>query len=630
MRRTLFFVVFAFLFFATTVHSSDSIGLKITAFGIEGAYGERQGVALVQLEIRNNTGKDKAVTIRVYEANMNAFARPARYSYVEAIKLPASGDRVLDVPLHLANNVSNSVLYAEALDQAGMPVGHAAQILKRPTEGKVIGLVCASDELCKRMRESILLSGTAEEQTRKSQDLRLIQLRKIPPHWWAYVPLDTLVLAAPTSGFSREELDGLEAFVLKGGRLVVAEKEIGVRGGVLPFYVTGAVASAKTTLAPYGDGTLVRISSVTSPEFTNYFRPYGFAISTPKELTKQFETYREANLAEPAEAWFVSWLQRRTATRFVFPGPLKLIAWMASYLCIMIVVSFLVPRRLGRPELAWLTIPILAIMFAAILYKVSAQNRPTEYGLDEARYYRLDGVSRLAIGESQLQVSAPRKGSVRVTVPGEFVYFAPQGYGESAYGTASANSVGSEITLGESWESDVFLRVWSSTNLSFEFTHRFPGTVVQVDDTHLSNATGVNFEDAILVTQEAVYLLGPFATGTAVDLAKAKKIPYGQATGYSGERFELLNTPPFAIGQGSHSSPERDFPNGAWTGAEGGATTLEDIVRGWPIDGSRVFAQTKAVFFGRGTDAIRTASLKDTAARQKSTAIYSVTYREWK
>jgi len=55
------------------------------------------------------------VTIRVYEANMNAFARPARYSYVEAIKLPASGDRVLDVPLHLANNVSNSVLYAEAL-----------------------------------------------------------------------------------------------------------------------------------------------------------------------------------------------------------------------------------------------------------------------------------------------------------------------------------------------------------------------------------------------------------------------------------------------------------------------------------------------------------------------------------
>jgi len=42
----------------------------------------------------------------------------------------------------------------------------------------------------------------------------------------AYVPLDTLVLAAPTSGFSREELDGLEAFVLKGGRLVVAEKEL--------------------------------------------------------------------------------------------------------------------------------------------------------------------------------------------------------------------------------------------------------------------------------------------------------------------------------------------------------------------------------------------------------------------
>jgi len=34
-----------------------------------------------------------------------------------------------------------------------------------------------------------------------------------------------------------------------------------------------------------------------------------------------------------------------------------------------------------------------------------------------------------------------------------------------------------------------------------------------VDDTHLSNATGVNFEDAILVTQEAVYLLGLLPPG---------------------------------------------------------------------------------------------------------------------
>jgi len=147
MRRTFFFVVFAFLFFATTAQSSDSIALKITAFGIEGTYWEHQSVALVRVEIRNNTGQDKTVTIRVYEANMNAFARPARYSYVEAIRLPAGGNRVLDVPLHLANNASNSVLYAEALDEAGMPVGHAAQILRRPTEGKVIGLVCASDEL---------------------------------------------------------------------------------------------------------------------------------------------------------------------------------------------------------------------------------------------------------------------------------------------------------------------------------------------------------------------------------------------------------------------------------------------------------------------------------------------------
>ena len=627
MVRYLLFL--AFLFFAGLANASDVIGLKITAFGIEGAYRQQQGVVLLRVGARNNSAQPRTATIRVYQANMNAFARPAWFSYAQTVTLPPGDARVLDVPLRLAN-AQNSILYAEAIDGAGIPLGHAAQIIGHPTEGKLIGLICASDEVCKTVREKILFSGTAEEQTRKAQDLRLIQMRQIPPHWWAYAPMDTIVLAAPTSGFQHEELDGLEAFVLQGGRLVLAEKEIGNSASSWPSFAGTPTPGTKATLTPFGSGTLVKVPSVDGTEFSNFFRPYGFAASTPRDLVKQFELYRELVFAQP-QADIVSWLQARTATHFRFPGPLKLILWMTAYLILMIVVSFLLPRRFGKPELAWLIIPALAILFSAILYKVSAQNRPTQYRLEESRYYQLDGNDTLAIAMSELQVSSPHKGAIRLAVPGEFVFKPPltyAGYGPTDSFEPGLEGVsGGEIALGESWETNIFLRVWSSKSLSFEFTRRFPGSVSQSDHSHLVNSTGVDFEEAMVVTKDTVYLLGTFPAGATVDLGKARQIAYREAAGHKGE---ILRTPPFAFDRSKQQESDEEAAAEESVETLSDATSLVNLVRGWPRDGDRVFSQTKAVFFGKGKDVTRAAQLESVAAQQKSTALYGVTYRDWK
>jgi len=317
-------------------------------------------------------------------------------------------------------------------------------------------------------------------------------------------------------------------------------------------------------------------------------------------------------------------MQRRTASRFRFPGPLKLILFMASYLLAMIVVSFLLPRRFGKPELAWLTIPILSILFAIILYKVSAKNRPTEYYLEESRYYQMDGTSTLALAESELQISSPRKGTVRLVLPGTFLYKPPDAYAVDSFVADRAESKAGEITLGESWATNVFMRVWSWKSVSFEFVHRFPGSVAQTDHTHLVNSTGVNLDEAMVVTKGTVYLLGALPAGATADLEKARQIPYTDASGHKG-----ISAPPFAYGQQTQALPFSEF--GEETAVQQtDSFSLEDIVRDWPKDSDRVFFQTKAVFFGKGKDVTDAARLENLPSHQKSSALYCVTYRDWK
>ncbi|HJZ65508.1 MAG TPA: DUF4350 domain-containing protein [Candidatus Acidoferrum sp.] len=631
MRRLISLIPFFLV--AATANATDAIGLKITRFGIEDAYRQQQGVVWLQIEAQNNGAQTQSALIRAFEADLDAFARPTTYSYSVRVKLSPSEKQTIDIPLRLANNERNTVLYAEAISESGLPLGHAARRLPHQTDGKLVGLLCASEAICKSIRQTVLLSGTAEEQTRKSQGLRLIQLQRVPTIWWAYTGIDTIVIAAQASNFSKEETDALEAFALRGGRLVLAEKEMGgFRTAGAPFASTSSLAT-DGLLTPAGWGTLARVASISSADFSNYFRPYGFATSTPSDVVALYAQFRERLLADPQRG-LASWLQKRTATQFKFPGLLELVLWMTGYLLLMLGISFFLPRRLGKPEVAWVTIPILALVFSVILYKVSARNRPTDYGLEETRYYQLDGDNTLALADCEVQISAPKKGSVQLSAPGNFVYQPPQGYMVDSWGpedrASRESNAGTEIKLGETWKSNVFLRVWSSRSLSFEFTHRFRGSVVRTGDSRLSNATGVDFDEAILVTHDAVYLLGSLAPGATADLSAVKKVPYDKIAGYRSEGVGWLASPPFAIGSAGKNAPGLDFPNGEWTPEPGKPFNLQEIVRGWPIDADRVFVQTKAVFFGKGKDVENASTLGDTAAQHRSVSVYSVTYRNWK
>jgi hypothetical protein len=609
------------LLLSANASATTLIGLKIAGFGIEGTYRQDERFGRLQIEAQNNGTQALSFTLKVYAANMDANAMPTSPVYLLPLTLQTGEKRMIDVPLQLPHGQDNSVLYAEADNEAGAPIGIAARRFWRPAYGMVVGLFCGSEENCKSMRQTILFSGTPEEQTRKAQDLHLIQLRELPSVWWAYSALNVVVIAGPLTGITKEQTDALEAFTLRSGTLVLVEKEMGGASAKLGPFATSIASPANGGPIPAGSGRIVRISSINSPDFVAYFRPYGFGSSTPTELQKQFLRYRLYAMKNPQTS-FAGWLQERTATHFKFPGTLELILWMTGYLVLMITVNFLLLRKIGKPEYAWVTIPLLSLAFSVALYLVSARNRPTEYGLDELRYYELDGDNTLAIAEDHLQISAPHEGLVRFSVPREFVYNPPQEY--------QVDTMLTEIKLGETWESTDFLRMWSSDSLSFAFIRRFPGSVVHESSTRLANTTGVDFDDAVLVTEGTVYLLGRVPAGETVDLSVAKKVPYREMTGHSLEGINGNPEPPFATGEMKDSAFDEHHPNGLWKHGEGASYSLEEVIRGWPIEGEKVFKQTKAVFLGRGKDVMPAGSLTGVSARRRSDAFYVVTYREWK
>jgi hypothetical protein len=630
MIRHLLLLFVCFAGFATGANAADPVSLKIRHFGIEGAYFEQQNPVWLQIEAQNNTSNPQSFLLRAYQADLFADSNPASLSFVSAMTLAPSEKRTIDIPLHLAR-LRSSVLYAEAVRNDGMPLGHAARSFGDPAQGKLIALLCGTESVCKSIRQAILLSGTPEEQTRKAQALRVIELTELPPVWWAYQRVDTIAIAAPIDSISRAQLDALEVFALRGGRLVLSEKEMGNASGkseLLGGYQTGPPLGK---VEPVGGGWLVRTASVSGPDFQGYFRTYGFATSTPPSVEEEFARFR-VPFGSYGQSSVLSWLHFRVAKNFRFPTFWGLFYWLLGYILLGLLVNFILLRRMEKPEWGWVTIPVLAILFSAVLYFVSARDRPKEYRLDEVRIYGMDSKSTMAISTSQVRISSPRKGTVRLALPPQFVYSAPTAFERYSdeYEQGSWPSETREIEMDKSWEAAAFLRVWSYQDFSFNFVRRFPGTVARTSPDKLTNLSGVDFDQAIFVTKDSVYLLNSFPAGASVDLSSAKKIRYKDLAGYTAGETAVLASPPFAMGPASDSREEHIFPHGSWRPAENEILSLQEIVRGWPIDGERVFAQTEAIFFGFGKDVEPAAVLRGTPANGQSRALYSVTYRDSK
>lgn len=655
-------LLFLLLFgFAPASPGADGVSIKIRQVGLENIYTASNKPTLISFDVRNTTLQSIPISILVDEVSLESYASSVTTSIHLPLLLSPGEERTLRVPLHLIpGNDRRMVIYLEARNEHNRIVGRTARLVGPKTDGQIIGLICSTTELCRSIQQAILLSGSPEEQTHKSQILRMVQLSDPPSEGWAYGMAHTVILAAPITRLSEGQRQALELFLRDGGTLVLVEDQIA--DGISSNPGTNPASSRQSLadfnllnrntffLEPYrtrlpfgkslavGDGHLIRLQSVTGKEFSYYFRPIGFSMSTPEEIRRQFP--RDPRALQAADESQSTWLMKRLGTNFQFPSFLEILLWMIGYLLVVGVVNFVLLRRFDRPEWAWITIPGIAIFASVFLYGTSARHRPRNFNLDDMVVYRMDNLSSLATAEAKVRISSPRRSTVEPIVPAEWVYLPPRrtfdGIFEGSGNPGSANSANvNGYVLERFWETSLFLRKWSFTELNFAGSRRFAGTISRDSAGRLHNDTGISFQQAIVVDRTNVFLLDSFASGAAVDLTQVSHLGFSKEAGRSPNRVPDYPGPPFPF----HKPDDEKFRNYSevetkqmeeeWDNLSTQPFRLIELVRGWSRSGDDVFAETKAVFLGLSDQATLGPSLRGKSPNRKSASLTVVTFGTW-
>jgi hypothetical protein len=659
-RRVLLFL-FILFGLAPVSRSADAVAIRIRQVGLENIYALGDRPTLVSFDVRNTTMQSIPIALFVDEVSLENDARSVTTSIQLPILLSPGEERTLRVPLDIVpGNNGRPVIYLEARDAHNLIVGRTARLVGSKTDGQIIGLICTTPDLCRNIQQSILLSGSPEEQTHKSQMLRMIQLSEPPLEGWAYAPADTVILAAPVARLSDAQRQALELFFRNGGTLVLIEDQVadGISSnpGTNPAFSKLSLADFNAlyrnsyflepyrTRLPYGKplrvglGHLVRLPSVAGKEFSYYFRPIGFSASTPEEIRHQFPTNtRDLQSADENQS---TWLMKRLGTSFRFPSFLEILLWMIGYLLVVGIVNFVILRRFDRPEWGWLTIPAIAILASALLYGTSARHRPRNFNLDDVVVYRMDNLSSLAIAEAKVRVSSPRRSMVEPAVPADWVFSQPRRVfggmieGSGNPGPANAAYV-RQYVLDRSWQTGLSLRKWSFTELNFTGFRRFAGTISRDSSGRLHNETGISFQQAIVVDETNVFTLGSLPAGATVDLGRATRLNFANEAGRSVSRLPDYPGPPFPFHKRANeknqnwSEAEAKQMEEEWDKLDTQPFSLPELLRGWSRNGEDVFSETKAVFLGLSDEATLGPSLRGKSPDRKSASLTVVTFGAW-
>jgi len=347
----------------------------------------------------------------------------------------------------------------------------------------------------------------------------------LPDKAAGYSGVDAFLLRsdAPLDALTEAQADALKGWVASGGHLVVlcsgpdlSPFASSFFTGLLPAAVGPAGGAGKLTLSPkpltgvktlssspqvitgpYGAGQVTM--TVTDPQLNSAFWRLiltNGAVSPSfllSHIAAREENY-ETGYYGPGQTLLSEAVMR--APSLDAPGTEIIGLFLLVYLIALVPANYLVLKRLDRKELAWVTIPLLVLIFAVGTFGVGYAAKGGSVFINRAAIIETASGQREAGEYTELGLFSPHRTSYDITVPGANALAAlpnpGYSFGYRSQGGGSEMQSSGQIKFVQSPEGvslrDTSINMWAMRAFDMQSTIDLGGTI----DAALTQAAGLS------------------------------------------------------------------------------------------------------------------------------------------
>lgn len=225
----------------------------------------------------------------------------------------------------------------------------------------------------------------------------------------------------------------------------------------------------------------------------------------------------------------------RNLPMFDLPSLNILGALLLGYVLLIGPLNYLILRRLDRRELAWVTVPLLVVLFAGSAYVFAFKGKGRDVITNSMAIVRLDPASGAARAQTYVGVFAPSRRSYRVTLEGSALVSPLAAYDGGMPAPVPSGTGGATVkgplacrikTTSQATTIDfVDMRMWSMQSFMVDRGVTTPGTIdsnLHTEDDHIvgtvTNQTDLVLKDAFALSNFGYQDLGDLAPGQTVQV----------------------------------------------------------------------------------------------------------------
>lgn len=545
--------------------------------------------------------------------------------YAQRVELPSRSQKVLTLYARQAGGSSLAVWFAAGNERVDAP---AITLRSLRSVQELVGVVADDAVVGEEIRRALTNAyGTSQ------LEAVVFTPDQIPANTYGLGSFSGLVIGdASTGRWSTEQRAALAAWVARGGKLIVtggpnARKAAEGLGELPPLrprdsrtttslaalgsggpagqwvLATGELISEATrqfeqdgvplvVSRPWGHGTVVSFAfDPATASFANWSGGRAFwsrfALDTPMPATLQdpYDPSYTGSAGQGGQPY------RITNILSDLPGLSLPPTWAIGLVLLLFIiligpVNYLVLRRLDRRELAWVTIPVLTLLFAAGIYAYGASTKGRDITVNSVSIVRIAPDARAAELQAFYGVFAPSRGKRDFSLPADVLFtgFSQQGLGDP-------DELGRDVLFEQGANGGVRAASFA------QWTQRSVAAQGLVDPAPLAikaelrwqgqklvgmvtNTSGAAIEDALLVYKDGYLDVGDLAPGAskAVDWTP---VP-APVPSYSSYYRPGLGTVHYFGGSGG--SPYQGSRQGSSLGVNGRRAEVLDSLSGSVLD----------------------------------------------